>query len=158
MKNLLSYLLIILLLQISFTVAARDFYSVKSGNATNRATWNTSRTGDGAAPVNFNDPTDNFIIQQGSIITGSNNFSCKGSLIIETGGIYNTGNSGNITAVATVVTINDGGVLKLSPKTTLVAGFILIQGTLENLGGEIKFNSAPAAVTVVSNNRRQKLF
>lgn len=155
MKNLLSYLLIVLLLQISFTVSAKDYYSIKSGNATDRSTWNSSRTGDGTAPIHFNDPSDNFIIQGGSVITGSNNFSCRGSLIIETGGIYNTGNTGNITAVATVVTINDGGVLKLSSKTTLIAGFILIQGTLENLGGEIRFNSVPSVATVASNNRRQ---
>ncbi len=145
MKNLLPYFLIAFLLQFSVSAFATDFYSIKSGNASEPATWNSIRNGSGTTPATFNNPEDNFIVQDGSVITGSANFGCKGSLIIEAGGMYNTGYSGNKTTVASVVTINNGGIFRLSPNTTLIAGFILVQGNLENHGGEINFR-APSPV------------
>src|SRR4051794_10761497 len=95
MKRILPYLFVVLLLQITSTASATDYYSIKSGNAADLNTWNSSRTGNGTVPASFNDPNDNFIIQNSSVIAGNLNFSCKGSLIIETGGTYTTGSSGN---------------------------------------------------------------
>ena len=146
MKIVFPALLVILLLQVSVSVFATDYYCIKNGNAADLNTWNSSRTGNGTSPVNFSNPEDNFIVQKDFAVTNKNNFSCAGSLILENGGIYNTGNSGNTINIASVITINDGATLKLSPKTTLVAGFILIQGKLENLGGEIKFSSPVATL------------
>jgi hypothetical protein len=148
MKRILPFIFLVLLLQVTSSVFATDYYSIKSGNAADVRTWNSSRTGNGTAPSSFNDGRDNFIVQNNSTITGNANFNCKGSLIIETGGTYVTGSSGNISNIASVVTINDGGLLKLSPKTLLVAGFVLVQGTLANEGGEIRFNSAQASSPV----------
>jgi hypothetical protein len=141
MKNFLRLSLFILLVQFSVNAFATDYYSVKNGDAFNRFSWNSSRDGKGAAPLNFNDPNDNFIVQAGSTVT-SGDFSCNGSLIIESGGIFNTGTAGN-TRVSTVVTINEGAVLTLSPNTSLTTGFILIQGILKNSGGVLRFSSSP---------------
>jgi hypothetical protein len=154
MKNNLSSFLIILLLQFSVSAFATDYYSIKSGNAADPGTWNSSRTGNGVSPSNFNDAADNFIVQNNTAVNG-NDFSCKGSLIIETGGLLQTGNPGTITRISTVVTINNGAILKLLPNTTLVAGFMLVQGTLENSGGQVRFNSTPSS-PVVALNRRLK--
>lgn len=153
MKNLISSLLIVFLITFSTSALATDYYSIKSGNAADLSSWNTSRSGDGSVSTSFDDPNDNFIIQNGSSLTGTAMFKCSGSMIIETGGTYTTGTSGNITNIATVVTINQGGVLKLSANTTLIAGFMLIQGTLQNLGGEIRFNNSPVAA---SNGRNHQ--
>jgi hypothetical protein len=153
MKNILPLLFTFLLLQFAVSAFATDYYSIKSGNAAETSIWNSDRNGNGTAPSTFNNVEDNFIIQNGSTITATENFSLTGSLIIETGGIYNTGSNGNTTTVGSVVTINQGGLLRLSQKTSLVAGFIIIQGNLENKGGEISFSTtSPLAY----NSRRQK--
>jgi hypothetical protein len=149
MKNIFSYFLVVLLVTLSLPVFATDYYSTTSGNANDLSTWNSSRSGNGSMPRDFNDPNDNFIVVNKSTIT-SNGFACKGSVIIETGGILVTGKPGGITNVATVVTINQGGVLKLSRKTTIIAGFMLIQGTLENAGGKIRFNNPVVAAPVAA--------
>ncbi len=148
MKNILYFVFFLF----SLPAFATDYYSIKSGNAADVNTWNSDRNGKGTAPANFNNAADNFYVQNGSSIIAVQNFNCKGSLIIETGGIFITGNAGNTTAVGTVVTINQGGVLKLSQSTSLITGFILIQGNLENQGGNISFSKASP---VAYNSRRQ---
>lgn len=148
MKNILPFIFFLF----GVPAFATDYYSIKSGNAADVYTWNSDRNGKGTAPASFNNAEDNFIVQNGSTITTTQNFSCKGSLIIETGGTYITGNAGNTTAVGSVVTINQGGIFRLSQRTSLITGFILIQGNLENQGGEISFSNAPP---VAYNSRRQ---
>lgn len=142
MKIAFSFLLAFVLLQLS--ASAKDYYSVKNGEATDRSTWNSSRNGNGTAPAGFNDPSDNFIVQDGFNVTG-NSFYCNGSVIVENGGIYSTGNKGNITNITTMVSVNEGGIFSLSKQTTLLAGFVLVQGTLENLGGEIRLDPMAAS-------------
>jgi hypothetical protein len=144
MKNIVSFIFFILMLQFPAAVFATDYYSLKSGgNAADLTTWNSSRSGNGTAPLNFNDPNDNFIVQTGCNITGTD-FSCKGSLIIEAGGFFNTGITGN-TRISTVVSINEGAVLTLSPNTSLTTGFIMIQGIIKNAGGVLRFSSSPVS-------------
>lgn len=148
MKNIFCFVFFLF----SVPAFATDYYSVKSGNAADVNTWNSDRNGNGTAPASFNNAEDNFYVQNGSSITAVQKFSCKGSLIIETGGTYITGNAGNTTAVGSIVTINQGGVFKLSQNTSLITGFILIQGNLENQGGNISFSNVPP---VAYSSRRQ---
>jgi hypothetical protein len=149
MKNIFPSFLVVLLVTFSLPSFATDYYSTRSGNANDPRTWNSSRSGNGTTPQGFNDANDNFIVVNQSTVT-SNDFACRGSVIIETGGMLITGKPGAITHVATVVTINEGGILKLSSNTTLVAGFMLIQGTLENAGGKIRFNNPVVAAPVAA--------
>jgi hypothetical protein len=141
MKNILPLILSIFLSLIMIEAAATDYYSTGNGEAGNTATWNTKRDGSGSVPGNFNDPTDNFIIQTGHTISSSKAaFSFNGSLIIEQGGVFNCSRSSSI---LTAVAINPDGIFRLQQGSSLVAGFVLVQGKLENLGGKLHTGSAP---------------
>jgi hypothetical protein len=144
MKYFLVLFLTISLLNIAGSALATDYYSIVNGDASDKKTWNSSRDGKGTAPTSFDDPSDNFIVQKNVVVSNNRNaFTCKGSLFIEDGGVYNTGLKTKSTTIATAVAINAGGVLQLQKGSSLNAGFILIQGKLENLGGALIVGSAP---------------
>lgn len=141
MNKFPAFILSLLFSFILLEAAATDYYSVRNGEAGNTATWNSSRDGSGKAPKDFNDPTDNFIIQTGYTVSSSlAAFSCNGSLIVENGGMFNCTRSSSI---LTAVAINPDGIFRLHQNGSLVAGFILVQGKLENLGGKLQTGSAP---------------
>lgn len=142
--KLITLFILISLLHIAAAASATDYYSIINGDASDKKTWNSSRYGKGTAPTGFDDPTDNFIVQKNMIVTNSHDaFTCKGSLFIENGGVYSTGLQTKPTTIATAITINTGGTLQLQKGSVLHAGFVLIQGRLENLGGELIIGSAP---------------
>lgn len=147
MKQLFKLILLISTLHLAATASATDYYSISNGDASDKTTWNSSRDGKGTAPTSFNDPSDNFIVQKNMVVENNQNaFTCKGSLFIEDGGVYSTGMNTKSTTIATAIAINPGGVLQLQKGSILNAGFVLIQGKLENLGGNINVGSSPLAI------------
>lgn len=134
----------ILFFFIVFAAGATDFYSVRSGNAADLTNWNSKRDGTGHAPAGFGEASDNFIIQQQHIISaGKDGFYTHGSVVVETGGTFITGGKASHTRILTALAINPGATFRLQAGASLLTGFILVQGRLENLGGQLTTGSSP---------------
>jgi len=143
MKNIFRSVLVIALLFSCCIAFGKEYYSVRSGEASDMLNWNSSRDGKGASPATFNDVNDIFIIQGGHVLTGA--FSCMGSLLLERNTVYTSGKQNSLSSIGTILTINEGAQVHLLNGSILTVGFVLIQGEIANKGGEIRFHPAVAA-------------
>ncbi len=92
------------------------FYSQGDSAFNSLQNWNSMRNGEGSAPINFNDSTHQFVIQNNHNLIIEDNISVSGEIILMDNSVLNTG--GNFQINTGMISMNDGATMIIHTETS----------------------------------------